>query len=228
MTDFMHRMFAVLGLLALPLSAATFEARSPHHALSIERNARTNGEVAFDVRVTDLDSNRVLMTKTLTRGDGYAEAAGDPSVTLFITERPDMLIAVMSVNSGEMTTDSITANWSLATTKKMVLNAPLRVGGDVKAPVVRHRVEPVYPEAARKNKTEGIVILEATIDASGSVRDVRPLKPLPDGLTEAAVDALKQWKFAPGTLGGRPVDVIFNITFSFSLNKDKIPFPGEG
>ena len=72
------------------------------------------------------------------------------------------------------------------------------------------------------------MILEATIDASGNVRDVRVLKPLPDGLSEAARDALKQWKFAPGTLDGRPVDVIFNVTISFRLEQDKIPFPGEG
>jgi TonB family protein len=223
-------MFAVLGLLALPLSAATFEARSPHHALSVERSVKADGEVTFDVRVTDLDSNRVLLTRTLGGRDEtrYAETTGDPGVTLFIGEKPDMLIATMTVNSGEMTTDSINANWSLAPSKKVSLNAPLRVGGPVKAPVVRHRVEPFYPEAARKNKVEGIVILEATIDASGNVRDVRPLKPLPDGLSEAAAAALKQWKFAPGTLDGRPVDVIFNVTFSFRLDQNKIPFPGEG
>ena len=49
---------------------------------------------------------------------------------------------------------------------------PLRVGGEVKAPVLTNRVEPSYPEAARKARMEGVVILEAIITASGSVEEV--------------------------------------------------------
>ena len=46
--------------------------------------------------------------------------------------------------------------------------APLRVGGDVKAPVVISRVEPTYPEVARKARISGIVIVECTINKAGS------------------------------------------------------------
>jgi protein TonB len=104
---------------------------------------------------------------------------------------------------------------------------PLRVGGDVKAPALISRVEPKYTEAARRDKISGIVILEIVIDSTGQVREARVLKPLPDGLSEAAVDAVKQWTFRPGTLNGRPVDVIFNITVSFSLKTQNVPPPGE-
>ena len=99
----------------------------------------------------------------------------------------------------------------------MVSTGPLRVGGDVKAPVVIQRVDPVYPAEARNDRIEGIVILEATIDRTGHVRNAVVLKPLPDGLSEAALDALKQWTFAPGTLDGKPVDVLFNVTVAFRL-----------
>ena len=44
------------------------------------------------------------------------------------------------------------------------------------------------------------------------------LKPLPFGLDQAAVEAVKKWKFKPGTLNGQPVDVIFNLTVNFKLN----------
>ncbi len=44
------------------------------------------------------------------------------------------------------------------------------------------------------------------------------LKPLPFGLDQAAVDAVRRWKFKPGTLNGQPVDVIFNLTVNFKLN----------
>ena len=98
------------------------------------------------------------------------------------------------------------------------LGPPYRVGEDVKAPVVIKRVEPRYPEEARANRVSGIVILETVIDRTGAVRDVQVLKPLPFGLDQAAVEAVRQWQFVPGTLDGEPVDVIFNLTVNFKLD----------
>jgi tetratricopeptide (TPR) repeat protein len=66
---------------------------------------------------------------------------------------------------------------------------PFRVGGDVKAPVIRHRVEPVIPEAARNAHIAGIVILETVIDKEGRVRDAKVMKGLPFGLDQAALEA---------------------------------------
>ena len=84
--------------------------------------------------------------------------------------------------------------------------------------MVINRVEPVYPEVARKARISGIVIVECIIDKSGNVTNVQVLKPLPFGLDQAAVDAVRRWKFRPGTLNGQPVDVIFNLTVNFKLN----------
>jgi TonB family protein len=47
---------------------------------------------------------------------------------------------------------------------------------------------------------------------------VNVLKPLAFGLDQAAADAVRRWKFRPGTLNGQPVDVIFNLTVNFKLN----------
>jgi periplasmic protein TonB len=98
-----------------------------------------------------------------------------------------------------------------------VPEGPLRVGGDVKAPSVTKRVEPQYTDLARKAKITGVVIVEAVIDKSGNVDKVRVIKGLTMGLSEAAEDAVKKWKFRPGTLNGEPVDVIFNLTVNFTL-----------
>ena len=87
----------------------------------------------------------------------------------------------------------------------------------IEAPVVVKRVELVYPEGAKKAGVQGIVIVEAIIDRNGDVRDVKVLKPLPMGLDAAAVAAIRQWKFKPGTLNGQPVDVIFNLTINARL-----------
>jgi TonB family protein len=106
----------------------------------------------------------------------------------------------------------------------VVANAqPYHVGDDVKAPVAIHRVEPLYPDEARQARISGIVILETTIDRNGVIRDVRVLKPLPFGLSQAAVDAVKQWSFKPGTKNGEPVDVISNLTINFMLHSDDAP-----
>src|SRR5438270_794113 len=94
---------------------------------------------------------------------------------------------------------------------------PLRVGGDVKAPVVIKRVEPQYGELARHAKVQGVVIIEAIIDKDGNVDKVKVIKGLPMGLSETAEQAVREWKFKPGTLNGEPVDVIFNLTVNFTL-----------
>ncbi|MGB4097777.1 MAG: TonB family protein [bacterium] len=94
---------------------------------------------------------------------------------------------------------------------------PLRVGGDVRAPTILKRVEPKYPEIARRARIQGLVILEAIIDKNGNVRDVKVIKSLNSLCDEAAVEAAKQWKFEPGTQNDIPIDVIMNLTVQFML-----------
>lgn len=94
-------------------------------------------------------------------------------------------------------------------------DSPLRVGGDVKPPVVINRVEPVYPDQAKKSRISGIVIVEVIVDHTGVVKDARILKPLPYGLDQAALDAVKQWTFRPASLNGNAVDAFFNLTINF-------------
>src|SRR3954447_24231465 len=102
----------------------------------------------------------------------------------------------------------------------IVVNAqPYRVGGDVKAPVAIVHVDPVYPQEARQESVSGGVILETVIDHTGAVKDIKVLKGLPHGLSEAAVDAVKQWVFKPATINGEAVDVVFNLTLKLDKNE---------
>lgn len=59
--------------------------------------------------------------------------------------------------------------------------------------------------------------VQATVDANGEIVDVRVLKGLKMGLTEAAVEAIKRWRFKPATLDGSPVAVYCNVTMNFHL-----------
>jgi len=85
---------------------------------------------------------------------------------------------------------------------------PLRVGGEVKAPVAIKRVEPHYPKV---KVTSGLVILEMIVTRDGNVRDIKILRGS-RAYAKAAVDAIAQWKFKPATLKGKPVDVVYNMT----------------
>ncbi len=95
--------------------------------------------------------------------------------------------------------------------------APIQVGGDVRPPEKISAPQPQYTEIARKARIQGVVIVQAIIDKQGNVTNVKVLKGLPMGLEEAAVDAIKQWKFKPAMLNGRPVTVYYNLTVNFKL-----------
>jgi periplasmic protein TonB len=93
---------------------------------------------------------------------------------------------------------------------------PVRVGGDIRAPALLKRVPPVYPSIAAKAGIEGVVILEATVSPDGRVEDVRVLRSA-GLLNSAAVDAVRQWEYAPLLLNGQPAQFILTVTVNFSL-----------
>ena len=88
---------------------------------------------------------------------------------------------------------------------------------EVAAPTIVHRVEPRYTEPARHAGIEGVAILELVIGTDGVVESVRVLRGLPLGLTQNAVDAVRQWRFAPSTYKGHPVAVRYVLTVRFTL-----------
>ncbi|MCY3933049.1 MAG: energy transducer TonB [Acidobacteria bacterium] len=91
---------------------------------------------------------------------------------------------------------------------------PRYIGGIVRSPRKIKAVDPRYTGRAREACIEGSVILQAVITKAGTVRAVSVLKSLP-GLTEAAVKAVRRWKFKPATLNDRPVEVYYNLTINF-------------
>jgi TonB family protein len=103
---------------------------------------------------------------------------------------------------------------------ELAATSTFRVGGGIQAPKVIKRVEPQFPASARLQMGSGynvIVIVECVISKDGCVRSLRVLSqsPYPE-LNGAALVALSQWKFRPGYLDGKPVDVIFNMTTNFT------------
>jgi protein TonB len=93
---------------------------------------------------------------------------------------------------------------------------PIRVGGDIQAPRLIHRVEPEYPLIAQHAQIQGIVILEATVDRHGRVDEVRVLRSH-SFLNDAAVAAVRQWRYEPLMLNGEPQPFVLTVTVSFSI-----------
>lgn len=94
--------------------------------------------------------------------------------------------------------------------------APMRLHSGMKKPVKTTDAAPVYPMLAKQAHIEGMVILEAVLDAQGRVESVRVLRSIPQ-LDRAAVDAVQQWRFTPALLNGQAVPVVMTVTVNFRL-----------
>jgi len=99
---------------------------------------------------------------------------------------------------------------------RRVRRQPIKVGENIQESKLIRRVEPVYPELAKQARVQGRVVLVITVDEEGSVAEieVRNGHPL---LYEAAVTAVRQWKYSPTLLNGELVPVIAIVTVRFSL-----------
>ena len=93
----------------------------------------------------------------------------------------------------------------------------IRVASRVVEANLIHDVTPQYPPEAGRARVEGAVVLLAVIGTDGTVKDVRVESGLPI-LAQAAIDAVKQWRYKPYTVDGEPVEVDSRITINFSLS----------
>ena len=84
-------------------------------------------------------------------------------------------------------------------------------------PILVQRLEPEYPELARKLHQEGVVILRAVITVSGAVDDVQVVKSAGPLLDASALAAVRRWLYKPATRDGRAVAVYLDVTVTFGL-----------
>jgi len=91
-----------------------------------------------------------------------------------------------------------------------------KVPGPLMERRVIHKVDPVYPPDAARTKLQGVVILSAIIGADGKVQDLRPVSG-PEVLSNAAMDAVKWWRYLPYQTNGTPMPVETTIEVDFRL-----------
>lgn len=94
---------------------------------------------------------------------------------------------------------------------------PFRPGSGVEPPRLLREVKADYTDEARRANIEGEVELEIVVRRDGTVGDVKVLRGLRGGLSDRAIQAVRQWRFSPGRMKGTPVDVVVQVGVEFRL-----------
>jgi TonB family protein len=100
-------------------------------------------------------------------------------------------------------------------------NAPamrIRIGGNVQAAKIVSKVQPVYPAEARQDHVEGTVALHVIIGKDGNVQETSVMSG-PPALVQPTLDAVKQWRYQPTLLNGKPVEVDTQVNVIYQLHR---------
>ena len=146
-----------------------------------------------------------LATPKVTRS-GHAQNAGEPDASVVLSNEDQAESGVDPLNSG----------LSGGSKQPSAPAEPLPVGGDVQQAKLTSSVPPVYPALAKNQHVSGNVLVDALIDANGRVTTMKVVSG-PTLLHQAAMDALKQWKYRPALLDGKPVPMHLTVTIQFRL-----------
>jgi TonB family protein len=193
----------------------------------------SGGSPATPTRNTQLSSNSLggaIVSKSSTEQPGPASAQmKKPSLGEVRLATPKVLRNQHGQNGAEMDAglsleevqaetdaDSLAPSLKLANKEPSAPAPPLAVGGDVKQAKLISSVQPAYPAMAKSQHVSGNVTIDALIDATGRVTTMKVVSG-PSLLQQAAMDALKQWKYQPAMLDGKAVPMHLSVTIQFHL-----------
>lgn len=95
-------------------------------------------------------------------------------------------------------------------------------GRKIQAPVAVRRVAPEFPPTLKKELMRGSVLLECVVDTEGKAQDIKVVEASHPDFGQAAVEALEQWEFTPGTIDGRPARIRTRLPVEFQLSTEQI------
>jgi len=119
-------------------------------------------------------------------------------------------------DDSDSSADTLGAGLSANNPQPAAPTASLPVGGDVRQARLLSSVPPSYPSLAKTQHISGDVRVDALIDANGRVTTMRVVSG-PSLLHQAAMDALRRWKYQPASLNGNPVPMHLTVTIQFRL-----------
>jgi protein TonB len=138
---------------------------------------------------------------------------------LYIAERqealPEVNVASMDDGSGPATSILLSGQSQRPIVREQV-RGPVRISGMVVEGLLLHKTMPVYPPIAVASRTQGTVILQANIARNGTIENLHVASG-PAMLQQAAMDAVKTWRYRPYLLNGEPVEVETTVNVVFKL-----------
>ena len=216
----MKRRLAVAIMVSL-FSVAAFadSLRSDKHFVKIDVQSLSGASRQFNVQVFDAESrNHIVQLKGVTKGNAPEDlesTANGTSYKVRIVPYGAAYLVEFTAENGAEVIDTIRGGFTTSAKPKPGAAKTARGGRDVNEPAVLRRVEPVYTEEAKAAGAVGSVVLEVRIGKSGFVREAKVLTPMGHGLSESAVDAVMQWRFAPSLQDRVPVEVLQDVTIEF-------------
>lgn len=211
---------APAGVIELTVSDAS-GARAPEASISLEDGLRrtskslktdANGEARFD----SLSPGDYLIEVKLpgfaiwTKGIRLTE---DHGAKLSATLIPGKIYETMKISASDQSGSTQSQQNQAASTPVQ----QIRVGGNIQAAKLVHKVAPVYPPEAKQKGIQGSVFLQAVILKDGRMGAVEVLSSPDESLSNAATEAVQQWTYQSTLLNGNPIEVITRITINFTL-----------
>jgi TonB family protein len=223
---------AVLGVLVLSLGMflllRAIRASGPAASAWIAPQAASAAPRAAPPEQGDTNSvaprphTRVRSRSLSTRSSGQAlivaKASSSRGATAKSESAPPSLLPETALEAKASGSDPLNGLVTSLPAAQPSLPQELRVSTGIPQPVLIQRVEPVYPVLAKQSGIEGAVVLEARVNSSGQVNDLR----VASGnslLAAAALRAVRQWRYRPPRLNGKPVELPIRITLNFELGR---------
>jgi len=232
------------GALVLPVALVTLHAQAGTGALAgIVVDASQARVPACEVRIKNLDGKNEEVARANPAGEfGFAAIpVGHYSIEVrsrgFAVGKTEVLVeagrsvsAIITLPLGQIS-EAVTVHGSRPATGSLAPPAPavatpartpqrIPVGGNVQAGKLVRQVHPVYPAELKQQGVTGTVMLRAVISTTGETLHPEVINTTVNpGLAQAALDAVRQWRYQPTLLNGQPVEVVTTITVTFELDQ---------
>lgn len=210
----------VIALASFTTPARAADAlRSDKHLLKIDVQSLSGISRQYHVQVFDAESRKhVAHLKAVTKNDQPEESETTANGTRYqvrIEPHGAAYLITFSAENGTERIDTMRGGFTQAVAADHERPQPSRAGHDIDLPAVLRRIEPVYTAEAKAAGAAGTVVMEVLIDRSGFVRDATVIKTMGYGLDDSAIDAVRQWRFAPSMRQHVPVEVMQEVTIEF-------------
>ena len=196
--DKIRHVFRLNGTEYIVLIAKDSYEGKQQYRVEVYEGSREDSNSLFDTEIQIPEKKSIVFGFENKGGKPYFLSLGVP---LEVTQRP-MGIAVGG--AGGISNEELE-------------RGAVKAIGEVKPPILIKRVEPVYPEVARRARVEGVVILNVRTDENGLVDQIKVTNSKDPLLNRAAVEAVRQWQYQPFFYKGKRHPIVFTVTVRFKL-----------